>query len=40
VLADSPVHWLALPSDRAAYARLSRLLSLGKSRAEKGDCTL
>ena len=40
VLADSPVHWLALPSDRAAYARLSRLLSLGKSRAEKGDCML
>ena len=40
VLADSPVEWLALPTDRAAYARLSRLLSLGKRRAKKGQCQL
>ncbi|QGX97170.1 DNA polymerase III subunit alpha [Roseovarius faecimaris] len=40
VLRDSPVHWLALPRDRAAYARLTRLLTLGKRRAEKGACHL
>ncbi|PRY74523.1 error-prone DNA polymerase [Yoonia maritima] len=40
VLRDSPVDWIALPQDRAAYARLSRLLTLGKRRAEKGDCHL
>ncbi|WP_395543479.1 error-prone DNA polymerase [Neotabrizicola sp. sgz301269] len=40
VLRDSPVHWLALPQDRAAYHRLSRLLTLGKERAGKGDCHL
>ncbi|PJE37401.1 error-prone DNA polymerase [Pseudooceanicola lipolyticus] len=40
VLRDSPVHWLALPRDRAAYQRLTRLLTLGKRRAEKGDCHL
>ena len=40
VLRDSPVDWVALPQDRAAYARLSRLLTLGKRRAEKGDCHL
>ncbi len=40
VLRDSPVHWLALPTDRAAYQRLTRLLTLGKRRAEKGDCHL
>jgi error-prone DNA polymerase len=39
-LTDSPVHWIALPQDRAAYARLSRLLSLGKRRAAKGGCHL
>ena len=31
---------LAYPRDRAAWARLARLLSLGKRRAEKGDCIL
>ncbi|MFY0611977.1 MAG: error-prone DNA polymerase [Hyphomicrobiaceae bacterium] len=31
---------LCLPKDRAAYGRLSRLLSLGQARAEKGDCIL
>ena len=40
VLADTPVEWLALPTDRAAYARLSRLLSTGKRRAKKGHCLL
>ena len=38
-LADAlPV--LVYPTDRAAYARLCRLLSLGKSRAGKGKCHL
>lgn len=40
VLADSSVDWLALPRDLAAYQRLSRLLTLGKRRAEKGHCLL
>ena len=40
VLTDSAVEWLALPTDLAAYSRLSRLLSLGKRRAPKGDCHL
>ncbi|UWQ02960.1 error-prone DNA polymerase [Aliiroseovarius crassostreae] len=40
VLQDSPVEWIALPRDRAAYQRLTRLLTLGKRRAEKGECLL
>jgi error-prone DNA polymerase len=40
VLTDSAVEWLALPTCRAGYARLSRLLSLGKRRATKGECHL
>ncbi len=40
VLTDSPVEWVALPMDRPAYARLSRLLSLGKRRTTKGECNL
>nr|WP_319413032.1 error-prone DNA polymerase [uncultured Cohaesibacter sp.] len=40
VLEDSALHWLALPTDRAAYQRLTRLLTLGKRRAEKGECLL
>ncbi|MDQ2094944.1 error-prone DNA polymerase [Rhodalgimonas zhirmunskyi] len=40
VLRDCPVEWVALPTDRAAYERLSRLLTLGKRRAGKGDCHL
>ena len=40
VLSDTVVEWLALPTDHAAYARLSRLLSLGKRRAPKGECHL
>jgi error-prone DNA polymerase len=31
---------LAYPKDRAAYGRLSRLLSIGRRRAEKGNCNL
>ena len=34
------MHWLALPRNRAAYQRLTRLLTLGKRRTEKGDCHL
>ena len=40
VLTDSPVEWLALPMHRAGYAGLSRLLSRGKRRADKGQCHL
>ena len=40
VLQDSPVEWVVLPRDRAAYTRLTRLLTQGKRRAEKGDCIL
>src|SRR5689334_21339998 len=31
---------LAYPADRAAYGRLTRLLTLGKRRAPKGECHL
>src|SRR6266852_4548325 len=31
---------LVYPTDRAAYGRLCRLLTLGKTRAGKGKCTL
>ncbi|MFI4897590.1 MAG: error-prone DNA polymerase [Phycisphaerales bacterium JB059] len=31
---------LAFPTDRGAYARLCRLLTLGKRRAPKGECAL
>jgi error-prone DNA polymerase len=40
VLTDSPVEWVALPADIAAWSRLTRLLSLGKRRAPKGECHL
>jgi len=40
VLTDSAVEWLALPTDLAAWSRLTRLLSLGKRRAPKGECHL
>ena len=40
VLRDCPVEWVALPTDKPAWQRLSRLLTLGKRRAEKGDCLL
>jgi error-prone DNA polymerase len=32
--------FLCFPTDRAAYGRLSRLLSLGRRRAPKGECEL
>jgi error-prone DNA polymerase len=38
-LIDGP-SLLCLPTDRAAYGRLCRLLTLGKRRAEKGECIL
>ncbi len=38
-LTDSP-SLLAYPIDRGGYGRLSRLLSLGKMRAAKGECEL
>ena len=31
---------LAYPKDRAAYGRLSRLITVGRRRAEKGECRL
>jgi error-prone DNA polymerase len=40
VLEDGSPDLLIWPSDRDAYARLSRLLTLGKRRAEKGECRL
>ena len=39
-LRDSDIDWVALPTDRAAYQRLTRLLTLGKRRADKGECHL
>ena len=38
-LADAPSA-LCLPTDRAAYGRLARLLTLGRRRAPKGRCHL
>ncbi len=40
VFADGTPDILAYPSDRAAWGRLTRLLSLGKRRAQKGECIL
>ena len=40
VFADGTPDILVYPEDRAAYGRLSKLLSLGKRRAEKGACIL
>ena len=40
VFADGTLDVLAYPQDRAAWGRLTRLLTVGKSRAEKGECTL
>src|SRR5215210_1452463 len=37
---DDGTSLLVYPTDRAAYARLCRLLSLGKGRAGKGRCKL
>ncbi|MDH3702815.1 MAG: PHP domain-containing protein, partial [Alphaproteobacteria bacterium] len=38
-LEDGP-SLLAFPTDRAAYGRLARLITLGRRRAPKGDCAL
>ena len=38
-LTDAP-SLLAYPVDREGYGRLSRMLSLGKMRAKKGECEL
>src|SRR4051795_9523145 len=38
-LTDAP-SLLAYPTDRGGYGRLSRMLSLGKMRADKGECEL
>ncbi|MEZ5924769.1 MAG: error-prone DNA polymerase [Hyphomicrobiaceae bacterium] len=38
-LTDAP-SLICLPTDREAYARLSRLLTLGQRRAEKGKCLI
>ncbi|HWU25226.1 MAG TPA: error-prone DNA polymerase [Rhizomicrobium sp.] len=40
VFVDGTPDILAYPTDRAAYGRLCRLLSAGKSRAAKGECLL
>src|SRR5580700_6717432 len=40
VFADGTPDILAYPRDRAAWGRLTRLLSLGKLRAPKGECIL
>ncbi|HUC12660.1 MAG TPA: error-prone DNA polymerase [Stellaceae bacterium] len=37
---DDGASLLAFPQDRAAYGRLTRLLTLGKRRAAKGECRL
>jgi error-prone DNA polymerase len=38
-LVDAP-SLLCFPTDRAAYGRLSRLLSVGRQRARKGECRI
>src|SRR5262245_51735077 len=40
VFADRTPDILCYPQDRAAWGRLTRLLTVGKSRADKGECTL
>src|SRR4051794_33919503 len=40
VFEDSTPDLLVWPTDRFAYGRLCRLLTLGKRRAEKGECKL
>jgi error-prone DNA polymerase len=40
VFADGTPDILSFPRDRTAWGRLTRLLSLGKLRAQKGDCIL
>src|SRR5262245_35459111 len=40
IFADGTPDILAYPRDRAGWGRLTRLLTAGNLRAEKGDCTL
>jgi error-prone DNA polymerase len=40
MFADTTPDILAYPQDRAAWGRLTRLLSVGKSRADKAECLL
>src|SRR5215469_15350132 len=40
VFTDGTPDILAYPRDRPAWGRLTRLLTIGNRRAEKGDCTL
>jgi error-prone DNA polymerase len=40
IFADGTPDVLAYPRDRAAWGRLTRLLTVGNLRAEKGDCIL
>jgi error-prone DNA polymerase len=40
VFSDGSPDILAYPKDRDAWGRLTRLLTVGKDRAEKGDCIL
>ena len=40
VFRDGTPDVIAWPTDRAAWGRLCRLLTLGNRRAEKGDCHL
>ena len=40
VFADGTADVIAYPTTRAGWARLTRLLTLGNRRAEKGDCLL
>jgi error-prone DNA polymerase len=40
VFADGTPDILCYPTDRAAWGRLTQLLSTGKSRTRKGECTL
>ncbi|MFM8938433.1 MAG: PHP domain-containing protein, partial [Phenylobacterium sp.] len=40
VFADGTPDLICYPQDRAAWGRLTRLLTLGKRRARKGECDL
>src|SRR6201995_4358936 len=40
VFSDGSPDILAYPQDREAWGRLTHLLTIGKARAEKGDCIL
>ena len=40
LLLDDGARYLVWPADRAAYGRLTRLLSLGRTRAPKGTCLI